>query len=68
MEEYAGDEAAVVGGEGVGALGGERGEECDEVGIAVCEELLQDGLAIEVTGQVDEAFGEAREVEIGVWG
>ncbi len=41
LEKDAGEETAVVGCEGVGALGRERGEGCDQVAVAACLELLE---------------------------
>lgn len=67
MEEQAGEEAAVVGGEGVGALGGERGEGCDEEGVALGEDVFEAGLGVEVGAEGEEGAGEEGE-DVLVWG
>lgn len=59
LEDDAGEEAAVIGGESVSALGREGCECCDEVTVAVCEELVKDVLAIESSRTHDKRAGEA---------
>lgn len=59
LEDDAGEEAAVIGGKGVCALRGEGCECCDEVTVAVCEQLVEDILAIESSRAHDKRAGES---------
>lgn len=54
LEEHARDQAAVVGGEGVGALVAEGGERGDEDGVALREDIFDAGLEEKGETEVDE--------------
>lgn len=59
LEDDAGEEAAVIGGQSVSALGREGRECCDKVTVAVCEQLVEDVLAIESSRTHDKRARES---------
>lgn len=69
LEEHARDEATVVGGQGVGALIGERGERRDEDGVALREDVLDAGLEVQGEAELAERAREpVEDVFFGVAG